>query len=144
MKLIRTALSVLLVLALGLSLAACSTPAPVDVKIAALPDGESEAMLTIFVENVGFANFYEEAEVVLEFEEDSGNSSKWILDANIRSWDAGKVTEMTVKIPMRSGKIYLSMERKRDGRSVCLANQRDDRKRVLLGQIIYMSQKVGG
>ena len=47
MKLIRTALSVLLVLALGLSLAACSAPDPVDVKIAALkgPTGMGMAKL---------------------------------------------------------------------------------------------------
>ncbi|MBR6665462.1 MAG: DUF4832 domain-containing protein [Lachnospiraceae bacterium] len=114
-----------------------------DVKLTSVSNAEQEGIITIEVENVGFANFYEEAEVLLEQIEDSGDSNRWVLDTDIRSWDVGKVTEVTVRIPKRNSKLYLSVSRKRDARSICFANQRDVGDRVLLGQVTFIKNSIG-
>ena len=112
-----------------------------DVKLTSVSNTEQEGILTIEVENVGFANFYEEAEVLLEQIEDSGDSNRWVLDTNIRSWDVGKVTEVTVSIPKRNSKLYLSVSRKWDERSICFANQGTDNTRVFLGEMQEIRKK---
>ncbi len=114
-----------------------------DVKLTSVLNAEQEGILTIEVENVGFANFYEAAEVILEQVEDSGNSNRWILDTDIKSWESGQVSGVNVKIPMRNSKLYLFAIRKPDGRSICFANQRDVGDRVLLGQVTFIKNSIG-
>ena len=109
-----------------------------DVKMS-LPTSANEqnATLILEIENVGFANFYEEAEVILELEGDSGKVDGKILDTDIRKWNSGQVTEVCVKIPLQSSKLYLMIRRKKDGRSITFANLGTERARVLLGIMSY-------
>ena len=112
-----------------------------DVELVSAGNTRQEAILTIFVENVGFANFYEDAEVVLEQVGDSGDSCRYVMDTKIQSWQAGETTEVIVRIPMWSSMLYLSVIRKRDGRNVYFANLKDAKNRVLLGRIIREIQR---
>jgi len=94
---------------------------------------EQSATIILKIENVGFANFYEEADVILEQERDSGIVTGVILNTDIREWKAGQVTEVPIKVSLQNSKLYLSVRCNKGERSIAFANQRDERERVFLG-----------
>ncbi len=105
-----------------------------DVKVAPDKNDSSGLMLTIYVENVGFANFYQEAEVLLELEEENGERQQIQLPTDLRSWDCKKTVAITCAIKQTNCKIYLSAKRTMDEKKISFANQ-DGTDRVLLGML---------
>ena len=93
----------------------------------------------IELENIGFAGLYEEAECILIIETDDGNIIQKIVDTDPRRWKSGQREQFTVTLPDVEGRIeslrlYLKLQRKRDGRSLYFANKGAGDK-MLLGRI---------
>ncbi len=95
--------------------------------------GEVEVSITI--ENTGFANLYQEAEAVLEWESEVTQTGRAVLASDMRSWDAGSVQCISHRLELTEGALYLSARRKADGRSIYFANVTDASGRVYLGRI---------
>ena len=92
----------------------------------------------IELENIGFAGLYEEAECILIIETDDGNIIQKIVDTDPCRWKSGQRKQFTVTLPDVEGKIeglriYLKLQRKRDGRSLYFANKGAGDK-MLLGR----------
>ncbi len=105
----------------------------VDVKLTSRK--ERMFMVSITLENVGFANLYEEAE--LFFEWGYGNGEKYLkkLDYDLRQLNSGAEHVVRFKIPASDCKFYLFARRKRDSRKIYFANKRVGKSCVLLGEI---------
>lgn len=91
--------------------------------------------LNIEVENVGFANLYQEAVLLLEVISESGKDSI-VVDCDMRKWNCGETQVIETGIEPKNGRLYLSAERKSDGRIIYFANQSERNGRVLLGKTL--------
>lgn len=89
--------------------------------------------LCIVVENCGFGNLCEEAACVLVTVGSDGDETEDCLDTDARKWESGERVTLSAKMPDRSGRIFLRLRRKRDGRDIRFANQGADGK-LLLGE----------
>ncbi len=106
------------------------------VEVALTSRRERMFMVSITIENVGFANLYEEAE--LFFEWGYGTEERYLkkLDFDLREVQSGTEAVVRFKIPASDCEIYLFARRKWDGRQIYLANQMIQNGRVLLGRIM--------
>lgn len=101
-----------------------------------LKDKEKPTLLVaIDVENVGFANFYQEAVVTLEWEDEAGGRYFKHLDCDMRTWHSGSTQRISGEMVLMNGRLYLSAKRKQDGRKIYFANNCQPGGKVLLGQI---------
>lgn len=106
-----------------------------DVNVSLTSRRERMFLVTITIENIGFANLYEEAE--LFFEWGYGREERYLkkLDCDMRDWNSGVVQTVRFKIPASDCEIYLFARCKRDGRKIYFANQMVKGYRVHLGNI---------
>lgn len=100
---------------------------------------EKELTVSVTIENTGFANCYQEAEVYLEWETAEGEKRKIVLAPDIKGWNSGQMQSISGNIPMEYCKLYVSARRIRDGRTIYFANQADENGRVYLGKIRNVS-----
>ncbi len=107
-----------------------------DVEIKASDKSENELKLEITVENVGFACFYDEAELLLEIRKQDGQSQIQVLDCDVRRWECGRSHKLYGTVPMAKGVLFLSMRRKADNQRIWLANSTTQNAEVLLGEIV--------
>lgn len=106
-----------------------------DVELLQKSGSKEEGILDISIVNVGFANCYEEVEVLIEQIDENRNCKEWILDIDVRDWDSGITYHITSKIPIVVSEVYLSARRKRDLSSFFFANYVAKEEKVLLGYI---------
>lgn len=88
----------------------------------------------ISIENTGFAPCYEEYSVGLEIGSDNNvrhQETQW----DIRSLMPGTVEKWTFTLPVEKGELYLTAQRKKDGRILCFANVGQEYGLLLLGVI---------
>lgn len=97
--------------------------------------------LEIVIENHGFSGFYEEAELFLIIEENTGKTVYRGVEMNASEWKTDK--RIILKIPLsvmeteaKESKIFFQMRRKRDHKTIRFANEGSDDK-VLLGTCKY-------
>ena len=107
-----------------------------DVEMMSCTDTKDKALVTISIENVGFANCYEEIEVFVEQSDENGNREEWILESDGLEWESGMVSKISVKLPIVAGEICLYARRKRDLSTIAFANYGTKEEKVLLGYII--------
>jgi hypothetical protein len=88
--------------------------------------------ITIEIENTGFGNFYQEAEVWLENEE--GNQV--FVDTDVREWKSGTATVISCRLLPKQGMWYLCMCRKWDKRPVFFAHAGGSSGKLALGRLI--------
>lgn len=106
-----------------------------DTSVTLTSKRERMFQVSITLENVGFANLYEEAELFLEW--CYGNGERYLkkLDSDLRDINSGAEKVVFFKVPASECELYLFARRKRDGRQICFANQTVGNGRVLLGNI---------
>ncbi len=106
-----------------------------DVNVALTSRKERLFRVNITIENVGFANLYEEAE--LFFEWGCGMNERYLkkLDCDMREWNSGTVQTISFKVPASDCEFYLFARRKKDGRKIYFANKTTNTYRVHLGSI---------
>ncbi len=109
-----------------------------DVSFTLLEEERNKMHLQIYIENVGFANFYQEAEVYLHWIDEGNRIYKKLLNVDIRDWKSGIVTNIFVDISVGKYFLYLSANRKKDNKIIYFANPSDRSGRVFLGKILEL------
>lgn len=95
---------------------------------------KEQYQLVLSIENVGFANLYQEAEVYLVWKEPDGRETRELTDWDARNWVSGAVIRQSHVISPKEGKLYLSLNRKQDGKLIRTANTMECNGRLLLGE----------
>lgn len=106
------------------------------VRQAILKPKRKEMKLQLEVENIGFARMYEEAELLLEYEDPNGNTEIWKIETDVRNWNPGERVCLSQSLISGAGKYFLSMRRCHDGRRVYFANRQGEKGHLLLGEVI--------
>jgi len=89
----------------------------------------------IEVENTGFAGYYQEAEICLEYTDNSGVYSSEVLEPRMKGWKSKERRRLARTIEAGDGGVYLTARRKKDGAVIRFGNESDEQGRVLLGEI---------
>ena len=100
---------------------------------------EEVCVFKVVIENTGFARCYHETTVRLEWET-AADTCKLDLDlSSILPGEkkTGRCTALTVP-----GAVYLCAERKKDGASIHFANESEDTRRILLGTVINLTNRL--
>lgn len=95
----------------------------------------NELNVTIHVQNIGFANIYQEAEVYLICKEESGYQYERKLDTDMRRWNSGSTQVLKTNIRLLPCCLYLTARRKRDGRCIYFANMYQQDELLYLGNV---------
>ncbi len=106
-----------------------------DVEVTPSEVFDENIVLTIQIENVGFANIYQEAALYIEWTDSTGKELKKELLYDMRKWNSGSVQFLTCGMKHSNSRFYLSARRKKDGRRIYFANKADNDGRVFLGEI---------
>ncbi len=106
-----------------------------DVEVALAESSTKNVVVSVSIENVGFASFYHEAELLLEWVNIAGEQYSCTIECDMRSWDSGSIQTVSGEIELMDCRLYLSAKRKKDGRRIYFGNQTGRGGRVLLGQI---------
>ncbi len=106
-----------------------------DVEVTLVEENKRKISIDITVENVGFANFYHDADVVLEWVDTAGGQHSQKVECDMKSWESGSSQKVSCEIELMDCKMYLYAKRKLDGRRIYFANQTELSGRVLLGRL---------
>lgn len=106
-----------------------------DVSFSLSEEEHNKMHLYINVENVGFANFYQEAEVFLHWIDAENRMYHKSIETDMRNWDSGTISCIETDINVGKYFLYLSAVRKKDNRIIYFANPSDKSGRVFLGYI---------
>lgn len=87
------------------------------------------------IENTGFASFYQEGEICLEYVDRDGKCGVQILENQMKGWRSKEVKKLSCTIGAGNGRLLLSARRKRDGAMIRFGNVSDQDGKVLLGDI---------
>lgn len=88
------------------------------------------------VENTGFAPFYQEGRIILEYTDGGGVPRQEVLDGGLRGWQSGEIRRCGGEIAPGGGPLLLRAERCRDGAPIRFANVCGDDGKVLLGRAL--------
>lgn len=105
-------------------------------KVNVLPDGGYDSnmcRIEIEIENMGFANIYEEIELSLKWTDYLGKYNTRIFPIDMRKWDSGGTYTVSCTIEMCDSPLYICAKRKSDGIPIYFANASEDDGRVMLG-----------
>lgn len=89
----------------------------------------------INIENLGFANIYQEAQVYLFWKDEGGNSYQKLIETDMRNWNSGSTYSISTDIEKKNASYFLGAYRKRDNRKIYFANQSNISGQVLLGKV---------
>lgn len=118
---------------------------------------QTQLRLRVEIENVGFAAFYQEAELFLECERQDGETQQTVpggqevqrqtvpgerggqtcivLERQMKGWLSRETRTLSCAVPVRECEIFLAVRRKRDGACIRFANSSDQAGRVRLGAL---------
>ncbi len=108
-----------------------------DVELQRVIKDDSQLLLRIYVENVGFSNFFRQAEVFLEQVDEQNDVSVYVIKEDIKGWNSGEVQIIEAGIQAKTSRVYLYMKCKYDNLIIDLANRTEENKRVFLGQLQF-------
>lgn len=86
--------------------------------------------LQITVENRGFAEMCQEADCFLMIEHQDGSMEKRLITTDARQWESGGTTTVEAELPEQTPRegvrLFLKLQRKKDGRSIFFGNRPAD------------------
>lgn len=85
--------------------------------------GEEKAVLRVEIENTGFSPIYEKTELFAVYEDERGECREERVCCDVTEWQSGETVCIAHPVLPRAGKYYLSLRRKKDGRSILFANR---------------------
>ncbi len=111
-----------------------------DVRVTALKKRgiQTDYEVEIDVENVGFANIYQEVIVSLEWIDSRGDLQRKELSTDLRDCDSGTVKCIRYFVDVSQGELHISMHRKHDHKIIYFANKADADGRIYLGSICQL------
>lgn len=104
-----------------------------DVRVARRQNGPYR--VEVEVQNTGFAPFYQEAWMGLEYTDDTGQGQRVMLDDRVQGWGSGEVRRLVCEARLGAGELFLAARRTRDGACIRFANPSDGEGKVLLGRL---------
>lgn len=107
-----------------------------DVNVSQMKGESGKYRVVVDIENTGFAGFYQEAEICLEYAGRNGLRSTVVLDSQMKGFGSGEVRRLSCVAEECDGGMFLTAKRKRDGTVIHFANQSDEEGRAVLGYII--------
>lgn len=90
-------------------------------------------MLSVRIENVGFAGLYEKTALYLNWKEQGDVWHRELLAEDLAANNGDKLLDYSAKLHRPRGNVSLQMVRVRDGKTICFANVGADDNGVLLG-----------
>lgn len=96
---------------------------------------EEQLVVTITMENTGFANIYQETELQLVRINDAGEQFLQEFEYDMRELNSGSVQTLSTEIHAENCKLYLSARIKKNGKRIYFSNQSEKDAYVALGQI---------
>lgn len=109
-----------------------------DVSFTLSEEERNKMHLQIYIENVGFANFYQEAEVYLHWMDVENNIHQKSLETHMCEWNSCTTTCIETEVNVGHYFLYLSAIRKNDKSIIYFANPSDRSGRVFLGKIFEL------
>lgn len=95
---------------------------------------EDKIQVMVKIENTGFANCYQPADVLLIYVGPYGNTELFKIETDIRNWQSGTMQELSCTLNSNlEGELYFRILRKSDSRTIRLANRSESDGSVLLG-----------
>lgn len=91
-----------------------------------LPEKQEKNGLQIRIENVGFANLYEEAKLCLLIRSPEGKQTTKRIAADPRDWTSGQIAVVRLSVEVTSAgchELYLQLRREKDGEIIRFANE---------------------
>lgn len=101
--------------------------------VACESEKQKTCLLRIEIENVGFAAFYQNAEIYLECVESNGEARRTVLEGQVKGWRSGEKRTLSCAVASRDCELFLAIRRRRDGACIRFANISDQAGRVMLG-----------
>lgn len=98
-------------------------------------DSHSNCLVELEVENTGFAGFYQDADIFLEYRTLDGEYRQTVLDSKLRGWQSGEKRQYTCEVEVCSTDLFLTAVRKQGGTRILFAHSSDAEGRVLLGRL---------
>lgn len=95
-------------------------------------EGQSN-WIEIEIENIGFAAFYQEAEIYLESILEGGECISFPLKCQMKGWRSKERRKLICTIEAKEGEMFLAIRRTADGTVIRFANQSDLDGRAKLG-----------
>lgn len=92
------------------------------------------------VENTGFAGYYQEAEIRLEYTDSSGADSSEVLETRMKGWKSQEHRTLACTIEAGNVRLYVTARRKKDGAIIRFGNVSDEQGRVFLGEITGLQE----
>ncbi len=97
--------------------------------------GNGEYCIEIEIENTGFAAFYQEGEIRLEYRDGNGKCCAEILESRMNGWRSGETRRLSCVAEVYNGELFLEARRKNDGALIRFANRSDVGGRTMLGRL---------
>lgn len=94
---------------------------------------DSQYLLKIEIENVGFAKLYQDVELCLEWHTADKGSYVETIAFDLRTLDSGSKKNIEYVTKVQEGTVYLLARRKLDGALLRFANECEDNRKILLG-----------
>ena len=104
-------------------------------KVSVKPEKDSDGHCTVEmkVKNTGFAGFYQEADIFLEYAGADEQYHQIRLEGGLRGWTSGETRVLTCRLEVCDCNLFLSAARRRDGKPILFANPSDRKGRAMLG-----------
>lgn len=98
-------------------------------------DSESRCMVEVKIQNTGFAGFYQEADIFLEYADEDRQYQKINLEDKLRGWSSGEARVLTCELEVCDCDLFLSAQRRWDKAPIRFANPSDKEGRAALGHL---------
>lgn len=105
----------------------------VDVRPA--KNGSGEYYVDVEIKNTGFAAFYQNGEIRLEYVDRNKNCRAEILESRMKGWRSGEIRKFSCAVEDCNGELFLAARRKDDGIPIRFANKSDVEGRTMLGRL---------
>ncbi|MDE7112872.1 MAG: DUF4832 domain-containing protein, partial [Acetatifactor sp.] len=89
----------------------------------------------LVIENCGFGNLCQEAELYLEWTDETGRLQRQRLECDLRELDGGCTQSIDCLVQGCECTLYLAARRKWDGAPIRFANVSDEAGRTILGSL---------
>lgn len=106
-----------------------------DVNVIRVKGEKGKYRITVEIENTGFAGFYQEAEICLEYADRYGMRSKVVLEDQMKGFRSGERRKLSCVMENCCGEMFLTAIRRKDKVRIRFANRSDDEGKVMLGYL---------
>lgn len=92
-------------------------------------------MVETEIENTGFAGFYQEGRIELEYTDRTGRRRLSLLDCRLKGWAGGEKRKLACTVDAGDGALLLTARRNRDDACIHFANPSDQEGKAVLGYL---------